>query len=55
MLSCILFNCVFQLLLDTVSPLGPENGDTFKDTKVMLHDQAFADDLSIVSSSPEKF
>jgi hypothetical protein len=53
-LSCILFNCVFQLFLDLVSPLGAANGYTFKDTKVMLHDQAFADDLSIVSSCPQK-
>ena len=53
-LSCILFNCVFQLILDMVSPLASENGYTFKGTRVLLHDQAFADDLSIVSSKPEK-
>src|SRR5690242_14504066 len=53
-LSCILFNCVFQLLLDLVSRCGEENGYTFKDTKVVLHDQAFADDISLVSSSPQK-
>ena len=53
-LSCILFNCVFQLLLDMVSHCGEENGYTFKGTKVMLHDQAFADDISFVYSSPEK-
>jgi hypothetical protein len=53
-LSCILFNCVFQLLLDMVSPLGAENGYTFKDTSLVLHDQAFADDVSFISSTPEK-
>ena len=34
-LSCILFNCVFQLLLDMVSTCGEENGYTFKGTKVV--------------------
>jgi hypothetical protein len=53
-LSCILFNCVFQLLLDMVSPLGAENGYTFKDKSLVLHDQAFADDVSFISSTPEK-
>ena len=53
-LSCILFNCVFQLLLDMVSPLRAENGYTFKGTSLVLHDQAFADDISLVSSTPEK-
>ena len=52
-LSCILFNCVFQLLIDLVSRCGEENGYTFKDTKVVLHDQAFADDISLVSSTTE--
>ena len=37
-----------------VSPHGQENGYAFKDSTVILHDQAFADDLSIVSSSPKK-
>ena len=52
-LSCILFNCVFQLILDMISSLGDKNGYEFKGTKTILHEQAFADDLSIVASSPE--
>ena len=52
-LSCILFNCVFQLLLNLTSPLALENGYHFKDISTVLHDQAFADDISITSSSPE--
>jgi hypothetical protein len=53
-LSCILFNCVFQLLLDMIGHLGEKNGYTFKGTQTILHDQAFADDLSLISSSPER-
>jgi hypothetical protein len=52
-LSCILFNCVFQLLLNMVAPISLKNGYEFKDVPVVLHDQAFADDISILSSSPE--
>ena len=52
-LSCILFNCVFQFILDMISSLGEKNGYEFKGTKTILHEQAFADDLSIVASSPE--
>jgi hypothetical protein len=58
-LSCILFNCVFQMLLDLIAPLH-ENGYHFKGTRkeevespIILHDQAFADDLSIITSTPE--
>jgi len=51
-LSCILFNCVFQLLLDLIKPLS-ENGYHFKDIAVVLHDQAFADDISITTATPE--
>src|SRR6185437_2333568 len=47
------FNCVFQLLLDLVNPLALEHGYHFKDIPTVLHDQAFADDLSITSSTPE--
>jgi len=52
-LSCILFNCVFQLLLDLIKPLGEHHGYKFKDAAVVLHDQAFADDISITTSSSE--
>ena len=52
-LSCILFNCVFQLLLDLLRPVAAKCGYQFKDSPVVLHDQAFADDISITSSTPE--
>ena len=52
-LSCILFSCVFQLLLDLLKPLSIHRGYQFKDSTIVLHEQAFADDLSIVSSSPK--
>jgi vacuolar-type H+-ATPase subunit C/Vma6 len=44
---------VFQLLLNLVTPLSNKNGYTFKDVSVVLHDQAFADDISITSSTPK--
>ena len=53
-LSCVLFNCVFQMLLDLIEPLSKSNGYKFKDVAVVLHDQAFADDLSIMTSTPEQ-
>jgi len=53
-LSCILFNCVFQLILDMIGHLGEQNGYTFKGTQTIIHDQAFADDLSLISSNPER-
>jgi len=52
-LSCILFNCVFQLLLNLLQPLSKKCGYSFKDSAISLHDQAFADDISICSSTPE--
>ena len=52
-LSCILFNCVFQLLLNLVARLSSANGYKFKEIPVVLHDQAFADDISITSSTPQ--
>ena len=52
-LSCILFNCVFQLLLNLIASLSKKNGYNFKDISVILHDQAFADDISITSSTPQ--
>jgi len=51
-LSCIVFNCVFQMLLDLIAPLSQANGYKFKELSVVLHDQAFADDLSILTSTP---
>ena len=52
-LSCILFNCVFQLLLDMLRRLEKECGYNFKDSAIVLHAQAFADDVSITTSTPE--
>ena len=52
-LSCILFNCVFQMLLDLIKPLSQSHGYNFKDIPVILHDQAFADDISITTSTPQ--
>ena len=51
-LSCILFNCVFQMLLNLIATLSKANGYKFKEFSVVLHDQAFADDISLISSSP---
>jgi hypothetical protein len=51
-LSCILFNCVFQMLLDLIKPVSEDHGYKFKDLQVVLHDQAFADDISIMTSTP---
>ena len=47
------FNCVFQLLLDLLHPQAAKCGYSFKDSSITLHDQAFADDISICSSRPE--
>ena len=33
--------------------LGEKHGYHFKDTPIVLHDQAFADDLSILTSTPK--
>jgi hypothetical protein len=52
-LSCILFNCVFQLLLDLLRPLA-EDGYCFKGSSVLNHTQAFADDISVMTSTCEK-
>ena len=51
-LSCTLFKCVFQLLLDLTGALAADNGYHFKEIPVVLHDQAFADDISILSATP---
>jgi hypothetical protein len=52
-ISCVLFSCVFQLLLDFLKPLTDQHGYHFKNSSIVLHDQAFADDLSITTSSPK--
>ena len=52
-LSCILFNCVFQMLLNLTSQMTERNGYHLKDSTTVLHDQAFADDISITTSTPE--
>jgi len=44
---------VFQVLLDMIAPLSKLHGYKFKDMPVVLHDQAFADDISITTSRPE--
>ena len=36
-----------------IASLSAKNGYEFKGTKTILHEQALADDLSIVASSPE--
>jgi Reverse transcriptase (RNA-dependent DNA polymerase) len=52
-LSCILFNCVFQLLLDLLKPFA-EEGYHFKGSSILNHVQAFADDISVMTSTPQK-
>lgn len=47
-LSAILFDCVFNLLLDFLAPLEP-SGYTFKVSKLINMDQAYADDLAITT------
>src|SRR4051812_2708036 len=51
--SCILFDCVFQLLLNMVAELTVSNGYKCKDSAVVLHDRSFADDISVMSSCPK--
>jgi hypothetical protein len=46
-----LFNCVFQLALDLLKPLF-DDGYQFKNSSIINHNQAFADDISIMTSSP---
>ena len=50
-LSTILFDCVFQLLLDMLKPLS-KRGYTFKGTNLTELAKAYADDLSLVTSTP---
>jgi len=53
-ISPLLFNMVFNLLLDMLSPLSEENGYVLKESKIAIHDLAYADDLSIVARSVSK-
>jgi hypothetical protein len=48
-LSTILFDCVFQLLLDFLAPLDKKLGYTFKQIDVTKMSSAYADDLSIAT------
>ena len=48
-LSAILFDCVFNLLLDFLAPLE-SLGYTFKVSKLITMDQSYADDLSITTA-----
>jgi len=41
------------MLLDMIKPFSNAHGYSFKDIPVILHDQAFADDISITTSTPE--
>ena len=49
-LSAILFDCVFNLLLDFLAPLE-SLGYQFKATKLVTMDQAYADDLTIITDT----
>ena len=53
-ISPLLFNIVFNLLLDMLSPLTEKLGYKFKECEVTVHDLAYADDLSIVARSVDK-
>ena len=51
-LSTILFDCVFQLLLDFLKPLENELGYQFKELPLCSLQKAYADDLTLSTSSP---
>jgi len=53
-ISPLLFNMVFNLLLDLLSALTEERGYQLKATGKKIHDLAYADDLSLVASSVSK-
>ena len=46
-------SCVFQMLLDIIAPLSELPGHKFKDMVVVFYDQAFADDISVMTSNSE--
>jgi hypothetical protein len=50
-LSTILFDCVFNLLLDLLKPLSAHGYD-FKSIKIATMDKAYADDLQITTKNP---
>lgn len=51
-LSTILFDCVFNLLLDFLDPLKHE-GYTFKKVQVTIMHKAYADDLQLTTTTPK--
>jgi len=51
-LSTILFDCVFNLLLDFLDPLKHE-GYTFKKVPVTIMHKAYADDLQLTTTTPQ--
>ena len=53
-ISPLLFNMMFNLLLDLLSPLTEERGYQLKATGKKIHDLAYADDLALVASSVSK-
>ena len=52
-LSAILFDCVFNLLLDLLKPISETYGYAFKSCDVKIMGLAYADDESNVTKSPE--
>ncbi len=53
-ISPLLFNMVFNLLLELLSALTEEVGYKFKGAQVTLHDLAYADDLTLLSRTTAK-
>ena len=53
-ISPLLFNLVFNLLLDCLAPNTGELGYNFKDDAAVVYDMAYADDLSIVTKTPDQ-
>lgn len=51
-ISAILFDCVFNLLLDFLAPME-SLGYQFKIARVVTMDQAYADDLTITTTKPK--
>ena len=52
MLSTILFDCVFQLLLDFLKPLESSLGYHLKGIDLCTFLKAYADDLALITRSP---
>ena len=53
-LSTILFDAVFQLLLDLLKPVDEELGYAFKNIAYKSLTKAYADDLALAASTPAK-